>query len=418
MNEKQLNQDVATAALRLSIIQPALSGTYPDKDKQSYYIRVSQKPLRLPDGREVRYAPGTFTCWESDYKKSGFDALIPRQRSDKGHSRRLDPDAIARIYELRARFPKLSASGIRQMMVAEGSIRQTDASVSTFQRFMRKNNLKGAAAPGMKDRKAFEEEFSTGMYQADTLYGPCLTEKGLLRRTYCIMVLDDKSRLIVGGRFFYQDNGTNFQRVLHDSIATYGIPHKLYVDNGSPYKNVQLSLICGQLGILLIHTPVRDGASKGKVERNFRTLRSRFLNALEPERLGGIDELNSLLADYIRRHNTSVHSATGMAPYSRYMEDLPHVRMPESPEWLDECFLHRVKRQVRNDATVLIDKKLYDVPMEFIRSTVEVRYRPGEPGSAFIFEEGRKYPIRLTDKAANSKVRRDNPYPVRYGGGL
>ena len=48
--------------------------------------------------------------------------------------------------------------------------------------------------------------------------------------------------------------------------------------------------------------------------------------------------------------------------------------MPVSPEWLDDCFLHRVKNKVRNDATVMIDKRLFDVPMEFIRSTVEIRF--------------------------------------------
>ena len=232
------------------------------------------------------------------------------------------------------------------------------------------------------------------------------------------MILDDKSRLIVGGKFFYQDNSINFQKVLHDAVATYGIPGRLYVDNGSPYKNEQLSLICGQLGTVLIHTPVRDGASKGKVERNFRTLRSKFLNAIDPLELKNITQLNLMLADYIRSHNTSIHSATGMTPYSRYMEDLSHIRMPKSREWLDECFLHRVKRRVRNDSTVMIDKKLYDVPMEFIRSTVEVRYRPEDPDSAFISDSGRRFPICPTDKTANSRIRRNNNngYSVRYGG--
>lgn len=323
---------------------------------------------------------------------------------------------IAKIYELHERYPKLSATGIRDRMIADGFINAADVSVTTFQRFIKKNNLKGASAPGQKDRRAFEEEFSTGMFQADTLYGPYISENGSSRRTYCIMILDDRSRLIVGGKFFYQDNSVNFQKVLYDAVATYGLPGKLYVDNGSPYKNEQLSLICGQLGTVLIHTPVRDGASKGKVERNFRTLRSKFLNAIDPSGLKGIAELNLMLADYIRSHNTSVHSATGMTPYSRYMEDLSHIRMPKSREWLDDCFLHRVKRRVRNDSTVMIDKKLYDVPMEFIRSTVEVRYRPGEPDSAFILDNGRRCPVRLTDKAANSKIKRDNGYSVRYGG--
>lgn len=416
MNQKQINNAIATASLRLAVIQPAFNSTFPDISKQAYYARIAEKPLKFPDGREVKYSPGTYSCWESAYRKGGFDALIPKQRADKGHCRRLDADAISKIYELREKFPRLSASGIRSKMIADGIINASDASVTTFQRFIRKNNLKGASSPGRKDRRAFEEEFSTGMYQADTLYGPYIKELGVSRRAYCIMILDDKSRLIVGGRFFYQDNSVNFQKVFHDASATYGIPAKLYVDNGSPYKNEQLALICGQLGTLLIHTPVRDGASKGKVERNFRTLRSRFLNTLEPSSLKSLEHLNSLLADYIRLHNTSVHSATGMTPYTRYMEDLSFIRMPKSLEWLDECFLHRVKRRVRNDATIMLDRRLYDVPMEFIRSTVEVRYRPGEPDSAFILDNDNRFPIQPTDKAANSKAKRDNPYRVRYGG--
>ena len=150
-------------------------------------------------------------------------------------------------------------------------------SLSTIQRYIKKHNLKGASAPGQKDRKAFEEEYVGGMYQGDTMYGPYLTENGVKRRTYCIMLLDDKSRMIVAGRFFYADTAYHFQKVLKEAVSSRGIPKKLYVDNGSPYKNEQLSLICGQLGIVLLHTPVRDGASKGKCERNFRTLRNPFV---------------------------------------------------------------------------------------------------------------------------------------------
>ena len=82
----------------------------------------------------------------------------------------------------------------------------------------------------MKDRKAFEEEFSGAMYQADTCYGPYICENGENRRTYLIMVVDDHSRLIVGGRYFYSDNAYNFQIVLKEAVARYGIPNKLYLD--------------------------------------------------------------------------------------------------------------------------------------------------------------------------------------------
>ena len=372
---------IEIASIRLALIQPAFNGTYPDATKKQYYERISEVPLKLPDGKAIKYSAGTLACWESDYRKGGFEALMPRQRSDSGKSRKLD-----------------------------------DVSLSTIQRYIKKHNLKGASAPGQKDRKAFEEEYVGGMYQGDTMYGPYLTENGVRRRTYCIMLLDDKSRMIVAGRFFYADNAYNFQKVLKEAVSSRGIPQKLYVDNGSPYKNEQLSMICGQLGTILLHTPVRDGASKGKCERNFRTLRNRFLNVLDMEQISGIEQLNEKLHAYIQQHNTTVHSATGMTPQDRYMSDILHIKMPSDMEWLENCFMNRIKRLVRNDATVTIDKTLYDVPMEFIRSKVEIRYLPDSMEKAYIWYEEKKYPIRKTNKIENGKTKRNNEYAINYGG--
>ena len=78
------------------------------------------------------------------------------------------------------------------------------------------------------------------------------------------MVIDDHSRFLVGGGLFYNDNAYNFQKVLKDAVAAHGIPSKLYVDNGCSYSNEQLSLICGSIGTVLLHTKIRDGASKAE----------------------------------------------------------------------------------------------------------------------------------------------------------
>ena len=166
------------------------------------------------------------------------------------------------------------------------------------------------AALAGRDRKAFEEAYFGGMYQADTCYLPYLEENGKKHRTYLIMILDDYSRMIVGGRIFYQENAYNFQKVLKDAVAAYGIPNKLYVDSGAPYKNRQLDMVCASIGTVLLHTPVRDGASKGKVERNFRTLKERWLYGLDISQIRSLDEFNDLLAAYIRKHNTTEHSTT------------------------------------------------------------------------------------------------------------
>ncbi len=97
-----------------------------------------------------------------------------------------------------------------------------------------------------------------------------------------------------------------------DAIATYGIPDKLYVDNGCSYSNEQLSMICVSLGILLLHTRVRDGASRGKVERHFRTLKERWLYTLDINSISSLAQFDSMLRDYMRSYNTSFHRGIGV----------------------------------------------------------------------------------------------------------
>ena len=79
------------------------------------------------------------------------------------------------------------------------------------------------------------------------------------------------SRFIVGGELFYNDSAANFQHVFKDAVATYGIPSKLYTDHGAAYDNEQLDLICGAIGCVHLRAKVRDGASKAKIERFWRT---------------------------------------------------------------------------------------------------------------------------------------------------
>ena len=54
MNEKETRDAVAVASIRLSVIQPAFNGTFPDMNKKAYYARIAAKPLQLPDGRDAR----------------------------------------------------------------------------------------------------------------------------------------------------------------------------------------------------------------------------------------------------------------------------------------------------------------------------------------------------------------------------
>ncbi|MCX7745992.1 MAG: DDE-type integrase/transposase/recombinase [Clostridia bacterium] len=402
------------AYFRFSLIAPVIQGTFTDPTKTAYYRRVTENSFTLPNGKVMVYNPKTLEKWEEYYRKKGMDGLMPRERSDSGQPRVLGETAVNEIYRLKEIFPRINATLIYTKLIEDGFINRHQVSLSSIQRFIKHNNLKSAVNTNQKDRKAFEEEYPCGMYQADTSYTCYINENNKVRRTYLIQIIDDQSRLIVGSRFFYNDNAYNFQQVLKGAISRYGICQKLYLDNGSTYSNEQLTLICGSLGVVKLHTPVRDGASKAKVERSFRTLKDSWLNGFDPSGVSSLEELNRLLADYVRKRNTTVNRTIGETPMERYQKGMRHVRIPKSKEWLDECFMNRVTRTVNLDSTISIDKVYYDVPMQFIRTKVEIRFLPDQMQDAYILFEGRKYPIRQTNRAENGRTKRNNQHAIDY----
>jgi len=408
------------AMWRFGLIAPAINGTYSAPSKLAYYRDVVAGGLTLPDGSEASYAPRTLSYWEWRYRACGFDALIDKGRGDKGHSRRLTPEAIEAIQALKKKFPKINATMVYEHLIESATIKACEVSLSTVQRFIRNNQDLGRLPKEAKDRKAFEAERVCECWQADTLYGPHVTDGTKKRRAYLISAIDDKSRLIVSSRFFFADSALNFQKVLKDAVLRFGIPEKLYVDNGGPYTNLQLVGICGSLGVALVHTQPYDAEAKGKIERWHRTLRGRYLSVLPPEATSSLAALNSSLSKWVTAYNTTVHSSIVSAPMDAYRKEADRVRVAKSAEWVSECFMNRIVRNVKGDCTITIDCISYDVPMKFQNTKVEVRYLPDDMDGAYIAVDGKHYPICRTDKHANSKARRTtSPYSIDYskGGG-
>lgn len=413
-NDESYSEAVKIAHLRFAVIAPVIQELFTEPTKTAYYKKVAKKPLKLPNGKEIVFNYNTFEKWEARYKRNGMDGLMPKLRSDSGVSRALSDAAIAEIFRLKQQFPRINATLIYNKLIADGFIKQSEVSVCAVQRFIKKNDLRSARNPNIKDRKAFEEEFPCDMYQADTCHSIYITENGMTRKTYLFHIVDDNSRLIVGARFFYNDNAYNFQLVLKEAIARHGLCKKIYTDNGSPYSNGQLTLILGSLGITEIHAPIRDGAAKAKVERSFRTAKDTWLNGFDASKVESLEQLNSLLFDYVRMRNTSVNRDISETPMERYSRYIDHISFPKSREWLDECFMNRTIRRVNNDSTISIDNNSYDVPMQFIRMKVEVRFLPDQMDNVYILYEGRRYPIRPTNKVENSRTKRENTPSIDY----
>ena len=146
-------------------------------------------------------------------------------------------------------------------------------------------------------------------------------------------------------------------------------------------------------------------------------LKGRWLNGTDTGQIRSLDEFNRELAEAVRKHNLSVNSSTGQTPMDRFLATRGRIRIPESEGWLDECFMNRVTRKVRNDSTLSIQNTQFDAPMQFIRQTVEVRFLPGSLSDAYIFDNGARFPLKPTDKQANSRAKREDWPTVDYSKG-
>jgi hypothetical protein len=142
------------------------------------------------------------------------------------------------------------------------------------------------------------------------------------------------------------------------------------------------------------------------------------LHGLDTGQISSIDEFNTGLAEAVRAHNLTENSSSKQSPIDRFLDSEEKIRKPESEEWLRECFMNRINRKVKNDATISMFKIQFDAPMQFIRQTVEVRFLPDRLDESYIYDNGKRLPLKLTDKQANSGVKRACYPTVDYSKGV
>jgi len=404
MNDEMRSQ---IALFKFSLIAPLCNDTYDAPSQAAFCRQMAEKAYVLPDGTSKRFTASTIKHWFLKYRSQGIDALYPKGRNDIGLSRVLSEEAAQRIIEIKQQFPHITGTLVYQKLIEEGSVKASDVSLPTILRFIKNNHLK-AQELEPEDRRAFELEYANDCWQADSSVGPIIKVNGKKKQTWLICFLDDASRLVTHAEFFFNDNSVNMQMVLKKAIQKHGLPSRLYVDNGSSYRNNQLSLICASLGITLIHTPAYSPKNKGKIERLFRTLKDTWINGVDWNTFPDLASLNQEFITFVNEnYNNHLHSVTNARPKQRWLQDANRIKyLP--PDTLDDCFLHRDVRTVAGDATISICKIIFEVPAQYIKQKINVRFNPGDLSEAYIFNEHNKlahtvYPLRRVD---NSKIKR------------
>lgn len=408
LNERdRLKNEIAL--FRYGLISALVNNTYEERSKEDYYKKVALNTYTL-NGKEIKFTANTIKNWYITYQKLGFNGLIPKTRTDLNTSRKLTSDAQLKIVDYKKSFPHISGTLIYQKLIEDGYINPNNVSKSTILKFIRDNYLL-FGDDNKIDRRAFEMEFSNEMWDADTSHGPYLTINNKKIKTYLIALIDDASRLITNAKFFYEDNAINFQNTFKESLKKYGIPKKIFLDNGKTYKNEQLSIICANCGMELIYTKPYSPQSKAKIERWFHTMKETWMRGINWEDIKNIDELNEMLNDFINEYNNKIHSSltnneVNISPKERWFKDQDKIRKIDNNQ-IDEYFLHTAYPTIRADSIAHIKKIEYEVPTKYIGKKITVKYDFQDRSKAWIYDNGKKIEaIHIVDKIANSKIKR------------
>lgn len=407
--DKDKKQDIALMRYRaISPVITALGNEY--ASFEAFFRNVSEQGITDQDGILKYYSPGTIKQWYHAYKKGGFDALLPKDRSDRGNSRKLDEDLKEQIQTLRKNYPRMSAAAIHQHLQDNGSFCKGEISLSTVNRFVNKL-ITESDSDVYSDIRRYEREHVNEVWCGDTSAGPYIrTDDGKRHRVYMIALIDDASRFIVGIDVFFNDNFVNLMSVLKSAVLKYGHPEILNFDNGSSFKNRQMDLLAARIGTVIHFDRPYTPIQKAKIERWFRTLKDQWMAVLDMNEFHSLDELRGSLHTYVQTYNQRVHSSlNGKSPQDRYFSE-PECFHRLSEDKIEKSFLLEIERRVSADSVISIDCVEYEVDCKFAKKRITLRYTPDMDNIYVIEDDGNLTPVKMLNKVENSKIKREKVY--------
>jgi putative transposase len=362
----------------LGAIEYAQGGTIRERIR-----KVADEQFLDEDGMPRKFTWRTISTWLYRYKARGVTGLDVKPRGDKGTTRKVTPEELMEaISQLLPQFRdrKYNKMELYRACVEQNILHKERIAQTTFYRFIREYDLLSKNEITLNKRRlAFAMQYANQLWQADTLVGPYIKdESGRSVQAKLIAFIDDATRVICHGEFFLNDNTECLISCYRSALYKRGIPDSLYCDNGSNYSSLELKLVCDRIGTILKFTPVRDGSSKGKIERFFRTVRDKFLSHnLE---LSSLAALNRQFTRWLEDdYNSVVHSALGMKPIDRFGLDLKRIRyLPPSKE-NDELFYAEDTRSVKNDNTFSFKKIRFETPCDLRNKEIAIRFDRRNP---------------------------------------
>lgn len=394
MSNRQ-DRDEQWAVFWCSLLGPLLREEIPAEGAADFLRELSETQRRFPDGQ--RKKPSRSTLWRKwkQYRDGGFEALLPRRRSDRGKPRKNREKRQAMIdcaIELKKDQPRRSEETINQFLKEEF---QETLPKATLYRHLKKAGAtrRKLGISKQKVRCRWTRDMSNALWVGDFEDGPYVIDGDCSKETHLCAFVDCHSRYAIDARYYYREN----LDVLIDSLLRgwthHGASRELYVDNAKIYHANALKIACVALNIKLLHRKPRDPPGGGLVERFIETAQSQFESEVRAGDILTLDKLNQALSAWLEMsYHERPHSETKQSPRLRYESGKSFTRHVDLQRVL-RFFLKSERRTVNDTfSDVQIQGLYFRVDKDLRRDRVEVRYDPfGELDSVLIYSTDGEY---------------------------
>ena len=371
----------AKALLRYFVISVYIAADPPHGRKGVLLRQLADKVWRDEDGEAFTAEAETIRAWVRRYNKGGLAALEDKRRTYGGvHA--LTEEEAELLCALKQEVPERSIERVIAIAERMKELEPGKARRSTVHRVLQRRGLSARKLRTAEDKDPdrFEAVAPNDLWQSDMLAGPWLPDPDnpdKARRAWLFAFLDDHSRLLLHGRFDWKQGLPALELVMKRALQKYGVPRRVYFDNGKVYRSGHTARICAQLGVhRVVFTQIRRPEGHGKIEAFNRFVRSAFLPELAASKVVTLDQLNEAFVAWLElEYNARPHGQTGQAPLERWREAAHRVRYA-SEEALRQAFLFRERRTPDKAGVFTLCGTKYQVGPKLARRRVEVRYDP------------------------------------------
>ena len=406
MNQEHENRSEDTAIWRYGVISPLLH-----RDPEGFPLfRVLEKlagtPFVLPDGRLKSYSADTLRHWLYLFRRFGLKGLAGKVRKDTGRTSLSEPLQEA-IIQARQKHPAWTVQRIMRGLIKKGAWDGNRPGRTSIYRFTSSHRLNRDPVIPKEPVRSFQFSHFGDLWSADFLHGPKVRIGHKEKKAYLHAILDDATRYIVAARFYPAEDTRALISDLMLAVRRFGIPRRFYTDNGAAFRSRHLIKVAARLEITMHHTPAYRPQGRGKVERFFRSVRDGFLTGRPKTSL---DMLNRDLDEWISIYHQSVHSALGMSPLDKRIQDEHKLKSLEGVKDIDALFRMEENKTIYSNGCIRLRGRIYDVPEALPGQKVRVSYLPWDLSVIYIGED--LIPVRPLDKNKNAH-RFNNPISKR-----